>query len=137
MLPTFNVQFGSVIGDGVYEVAVYENVLGTRCTIYEIYKPLTALPWSFVLDAHTADIKIFHDLVGCDDFDRDNYFIGRLWVWLHNSPFRRGDLDISLDEEDEPKVFRRNADDLIFNMEQVKLTKLMMTAMGDESFVGR
>lgn len=135
MLPTFQVDFPAVLG-GKYEVSVYENVLGSRCTIYEIYKPDVPLPWSFLLDASTADVKIFHDLVGTDDFDLDNYFIGCMWNWAHGTPFRRGDLEISLDEEDEPKVFRRNADDLIFNMEQAKLTRLMYGVMG-EGFVGR
>lgn len=86
----------------------------------------------------TSRIQIFHNLVGSDDFDRDNYFIGQLWVWIHKTPFRRGDLDINI--ESEPHVYRRNADDLIYNMEQARLMKSMLEDLDEmcaEAFVSR
>lgn len=134
MIPTRSHVFQAVVTTGTYEVYIYDNVLASRLTIYEIYKPFTPLPYSFILDSSRADIRVFHDLVGSDEFNDDNYFIGMLWMWLHDSPFRRGDLDISLEEE--PHMFRRNADDIIFNMEQKKMAKLFDRALED-SFVGR
>lgn len=132
MIPQYHVCFNSVSPlEGQYEVNIYERVLGSQLTIYEIYKPHSVIPFSFVLDAKEADLKIFHDIVGTDDFDTDNYFIGMLWVYIHGTPFRRGDLDISLD--DEPNMLRRNADDIIYNMEQTKIQNMILNS----SFVGR
>ena len=134
MLPSRSRVFNAVSAvGGAYEVYIYANILSSPLTIYEIYKPFTPLPFSFILDAETADVHIFHDLTGCDEFNDDNYFIGLLWLWLHNTPFRRGGLDISL--EDEPQMYRRNADDLIYSLEQTKLSMLMVKTM--DQFVGR
>ena len=108
---------------------MYEMVNESRVTLYEISKPKTVVPWTFVLDASVADTVIFHDLVNTDAFDGENYFLGCLWDWVHGGTWEPGRLDISIAAEDEPKMFRRTAEDILYTMEQAAIAKLALDFM--------
>ena len=101
-----------------YKVEIFNNLMKDQIMVYEVSRPLDTTPWTFLVYNFTDHLQFFHHLWHMDEFtgsSNDRHFLMRLWNHIcgHHGPYRPADLDLSIEEEDEPVVYRFNARGII------------------------